>query len=459
MRARIILASLLLLCAQAAAQEDKKTDDLKPADPDTGESTVQETTLGLLPNPFEKQGIKFAVTYIGEVLGNPSGGAKQSAVYEDRINFAVDADLQKLFGLNGLAFHANIFQIDGGGLSRGALLNLLDVSAIEALPTTRLYEIWFEKKWGDKIALRAGQLAADTEFMTAKYSDVFTNASLGWPAGLSLNIPSGGPSPPLATMGARFRADVTDNLTLVGAVFDGNAAGPGTNDPQLRDRYGINFRVNDPPLFLYEAQFQWNTKKGDPGLDGKLKLGGWRHFGSFSDQRFDTAGLSLADPASSGTAASFSGDYGLYGVFEQKLYRVGNDDDRGIGVFARASYSPPGRNLIDIYADGGLELVGLTDVRPHDKFGIAAAYAHVSPRAQALDRDFQSIYGPRWPVRSSEALLTAVYQYEVRAGLTLQPNAQFIRHPGGGATDPLGPLRGKHLKDAVVLGLRSVVKF
>ena len=382
-----------------------------------------------MPNPFEKQGIKFAVTYIGEVLGNPSGGAKQRAVYEDRINFAVDADLQKLFGLNGLAFHANIFQIDGGGLSRGALLNLLDVSAIEALPTTRLYEIWFEKKWGDKIALRAGQLAADTEFMTAKYSDVFTNASLGWPAGLSLNIPSGGPSPPLATMGARFRADVTDNLTLVGAVFDGNAAGPGTNDPQLRDRYGVNFRVNDPPLFLYEAQFQWNTKKGDPGLDGKLKLGGWRHFGSFSDLRFDTAGLSLADPATSGTAASFSGDYGIYGVFEQKLFRVGSDDDRGIGVFARASYSPAGRNLIDIYADGGLELVGLTDVRPHDKFGIAAAYAHVSPRAQALDRDFQSVFGPMWPVRSSEALLTAVYQYEVRAGLTLQPNAQFIRRP------------------------------
>jgi hypothetical protein len=48
----------------AFPQEDKKTDDLKPADPDTGESTVEEATLGLLPNPFEKQGVKFAVTYI-----------------------------------------------------------------------------------------------------------------------------------------------------------------------------------------------------------------------------------------------------------------------------------------------------------------------------------------------------------------------------------------------------------
>ena len=57
-------------CGTAVAQEDKKTDDDKPADPDTGESTVEEKTLGLLPNPLQKYGIKFAATYIGETLGN-----------------------------------------------------------------------------------------------------------------------------------------------------------------------------------------------------------------------------------------------------------------------------------------------------------------------------------------------------------------------------------------------------
>jgi porin len=459
MRFRILMFLLAAWCSSALAQEDKKTDDLKPADPDTGESTVTETTLGILPNHFEKQGVKFAVTYIGEVLGNPVGGFKQSAVYEDRFNFAVDADLEKLLAIEQLTFHANVFQIDGGGLSRGALFNYLVVSGIEALPTTRLYEIWLEQKWGTKLTVRAGQLAADTEFMTAKYTDVFTNATLGWPAALSLNLPSGGPSPPLATMGARLRADVSDNLLLIGAIFDGNAAGPGATDPQLRDRYGVNFRINDPPLLLGEAQFLWNAKKGDPGLDGKLKIGAWRHFGAFADERLDTKGLSLASPASSGMPATIYGDFGLYSVFEQKIYRVGNDDDRGVGVFARASYSPPGGNLIDFYADTGIQFIGLSDRRPHDKVGAAVAYAHVSPGARALDLDFRSLKGPDWPLRSSEALLTAVYQYEVRAGLTLQPNLQFIKHPGGGATDPLGSAPGKHLKNAAVLGLRSVLKF
>jgi porin len=247
---------------------------------------------------------------------------------------------------------------------------------------------------------------------------------------------------------------------LIGAVFDGDAAGPGSNDPQLRDRYGVNFRVNDPPLALAEAQFLWNAQKGDPGLAGKFKVGGWRHFGTFTDERLSATGISLADPASGGVPAALSGDFGIYSVFEQKLYRVGNDVDRGIGVFVRASFSPPDRNIVDLYADAGVEFVGLSDKRPKDKFGIAAAYARVSPWAQALDTDFQRLNGATWPVRSYEGLFTAVYQYEIRSGWTLQPNFQYIVHPGGGATNPLGTNQpGKVLKDAAVFGVRTVVKF
>src|SRR5438045_3664791 len=135
------LAALLLVAAllgssfdAAFAQEDKKTDEDKPADPDTGESTVEETTLGLLPNPFEKYGIKFAATYIGETLGNVSGGLKQGVIYEGRLNLAVDVDLQKLAGWRELTFHVNMFQLHGDGLSRSNLNNFLFASGIEALP-------------------------------------------------------------------------------------------------------------------------------------------------------------------------------------------------------------------------------------------------------------------------------------------------------------------------------------
>jgi carbohydrate-selective porin OprB len=60
----------------------------------------------LLPQPFGRRRIEFAATYIGEALGNPSGGLKRGAIYEGRLNLAVDVDLEKLAGLRELTFHA-----------------------------------------------------------------------------------------------------------------------------------------------------------------------------------------------------------------------------------------------------------------------------------------------------------------------------------------------------------------
>jgi porin len=60
---------------------------------------------------------------------------------------------------------------------------------------------------------------------------------------------------------------------------------------------------------------------------------------------------------------------------------------------------------------------------------------------------------PPGPVRIFESLVTALYQYEVRGGSTLQLT------PGAGATSPIGPNAGKAFKDAAVFCLRTVLKF
>jgi porin len=451
--------AFLGMCSVSAVSQETNED--QPADPDTGESTVAERALGLLPNPYERLGIKFAATYIGEVLGNTSGGLQQGGTFEGRLNLAVDVDFDKLAGWHGLTAHANIFVIHGDGLSRSNLNNFFVVSGIEAIPTVRLYEAYFEQKFfGDKWSIRAGQLAADSEFIASKYTDVFTNASLGWPAITTVNLPAGGPSPPLAAVGARLSGKLNDNVTFLTAIFDGDAAGPGPGDPQQRNRYGLNFRVNDPLLVLGEIQFGWHNLAADDGRAGALKIGGWHHFGTFSDQRFTPDGLSIADPAGSGLGRMLRANDGIYSVIEQKIYAVPKSRDRGVGVFMRTSASPSDRNLIDFYTDAGIDFIGFFDQRQNDKFGIAVGYAHVSKHAQALDRDFASFVGqPDWPIRSSEALFTASYLYEIKAGWNLLPNYQHIFRPGGGATDPTGPNPGIRLKDASVFGVRSVMKF
>jgi porin len=343
---------------EKTSTQETKEEEHKPADPDTGKSTLSPETMGLLPNPLEPYGIKFSATYIGEILGNPVGGAKQGIVYQGRLNLALDVDLAKLVGWPGASMHGNVFQIHGHSLSREYIDNLMEVSSIEALPNTRLYELWFEQKFAnDKFSIRAGQLAADTEFITSKYTDVFINATYGWPTITALNLPSGGPSPPLAAVGARLKLEINDNLTALAAVFDGDAAGPGPDDPQTRNRHGLNFRINDPPFVISEMQYAYNQKQRAWGLPGTLKFGGWYHAGLFDDQRFTAEGLSRADPSGFGLPAKLRSNFGLYGVSEQMVFRFsGPEEERGIGLFGRVSGSPSDRNLIDLYADGGGEL-------------------------------------------------------------------------------------------------------
>jgi porin len=196
--------------------------------------------------------------------------------------------------------------------------------------------------------------------------------------------------------------------------------------------------------------------RANDGRAGTLKIGGWHHFGLFGDQRFP-GGRSPIPPAPE-QAGCWRANDGIYSVIEQRIYAVPKSDDRGVGV--RSSASQSNRNLIDFYADARIDFVGFFDRRQNDKFGVAVGYAHVSKQAQALDRDYAFFMNqPEWPIRTSEALFTAFYLYEIKAGWKLLPNYQYIFRPGGGATDPAGPNPGIRLKDASVFGVRSVMKF
>jgi len=439
------------------AAKKEKQEEHEPVDPDTATSTLSHETLGLLPNPFEPYGIKFSLSYVGDLLANLDGGMRRGAVYEGRLNAAIDLDFAKLVGARGLSFHANIFEIHGPALSRDYIGNLMPVSSLEAQATVRLYEAWFEQKfWNDKFSIRAGQLAADAEFITSKYADPFIAATYGWPAITAINLPSGGPAPPLAAMGMRIKAEFNDNFTALLGVFDGDAAGPGPGDPQSRNRYGLNFRVNDPPFAIGEVQFAYNQEKTSAGLPGTIKLGGWLHAGAFNDQRFAANGLSQADPAASPMPAQHTGNFGVYSVFEQQLASfAGRESERGVGVFTRASFSPDDRNLISFYADGGIAAIGPLASRPADKIGLAVAYARISDTARALDRDFEVLDNLPRPVRSAETLVIASYAAEIRKGWTVIPTLEYVIRPGGGyvgaGATPVG--------NATVIGARTVVKF
>lgn len=401
---------------------------------------------------LDKHGIDYNFTYIGEVLGNPTGGYKRGATYEGRLDAQLDIDAEKLAGIKNFAVHAQAFQIHGRGLSGNNLLDLFTVSNIEAYPDTKLYELWGEQKLDDgKIFVRFGQLAADTEFFISQTATLFISSTFGWPASYANDLPSGGPAYPLATPGVRVKYQPNDHLTVLAAVFNGDPAGtylPGTNNilPQRRDVGGVDFRIQDPPLVIGEAQYAYNQEKDSKGLPGVVKIGYLHHFEAFPNFAQPIV------PGAPGTNATLAGNDSVYGIIDQTVYRKPGTADQGAAVFFRVSALPADRNLIDVYLDGGVAYKGLLPNRPDDTVGFAAAYGKISNVVSTSD----IVTGAAPLVRDYQALLELTYQYAVIPGVTFQPDFQYVFHPGAhGVADP----QGQPLRDAAVFGARFSVHY
>ena len=394
-------------------------------------------------------GVIYTLIYTNDVLANVRGGARRGTIDQGKVEAILSVDLGKLAGLSELSLFANAFQIHNTGrIRRDYVGGINTIAAIEAVPTTRLSELWLEQKFANGTAsLRAGQLAADAEFFYSDLSVIFLQSD--WATITALNLPSGGAAYPLSTPGARLKLDPNTNVSLLLAVLNGDPAGPGPGDPEISNRYGLNFRVQDPPFIIGEAQFRYNQGKDDPGLAGTLKLGAWAHFGEFNDQRLANDGTLLADPAGSKVALQRRGNSGVYAVIDQQLWRPkGGAADSGVSVFSRMSVSPSDRNRIDTYIDGGVVFAGMIPQRPDDKFGASVIYARFSDSLRAFERDRIALTGILGVVRDYEANLELTYVAQIISGWTVQPVVTRVWHPDGDAS-----------RNALVTGVRSIWRY
>lgn len=383
--------------------------------------------------PLANAGIVYGFNYIGEFFSVVSGGLKEGTTGDGRLEGYVKVDFSK-YGWNGGAISANAFYIHGEGASAKYIGSIFAVSNVEARETLRFFEYWFEQSlFNDKLKIRLGQVAADSEFFISDYAGQFFNGTFGWPGITASDMPAGGPAYPLATPGARmqFGGD-DDRLKLLVGVFNGSPADPLAEDPQIDNRHGTSFRLNDPPLVKAEAQIKYNDAKASWGLPGVLRVGAWYHFDDFAHQR---------------TAEPLGNDYGVYGVIDQLVYRLPGREDKGIGVFGRLAVSPS-----DV--DAGVKVSAIVPHRPDDSFGGAFAHGRISDEASAADIDAGLAV-----VRSYEALLELNYAAQIVPGWVVIPDFQYIWNPGGEVAldddDPSSP----EVEDAAVLGVRTVLNY
>jgi porin len=319
--------------------------------------------------------------------------------------------------------------------------------------------LWYQQSFLDKrVDVKIGQQSIDQEFITSSNSALFLNTMFGWPALPSYDLPSGGPAYPLASLGVRVRGQITPTLSALAGVFAGDPLG---NNPE--NMSGTNFNLGNGALWIGELQYALNQPAegdapahGGGGLPGTYKIGVWYHSDRFADQRYDSNGLSLANPASNGVAATHRGNYSLYAVADQTVWRPNPEGPRSLGVFARVMGAPGNRNLVSLAANLGVVLKAPFEGRDNDSAGLALTYIKVGNHAHGLDQDFRTFSGAAYGVRTSETALEATYQYQIAPWWQLQADAQYTFNAGAGQNpnDPMQPLR-----NTFVIGVRTLINF
>jgi porin len=438
-------AIALAVSVPASARCDLPEPDIADGSRHIPDEAVAAIDPGGVRRALSKYGIAVGGLYTAEAFHN-WGGLQDGGAYEGVLELYANADMHKLGFWEGLCFFANGYQIHGRQITAGYVGALAPVSGIEAVPTTRLFEMWLEQHiFSETVSIRFGQLAADAEFFLSESAGYLLNATWGWASKAAENNPGGGPAYPLATPGVRVAVAPTDKHKLMLAVFNGNAApecNKGGGDPQRCNPHGLEFELDDPPLLMGEGDYSYDLAGGT--LPGVIKFGTWYHFGTFEHRRIDVGGELIG--VTGNAAKPLKHNWALYAVVDQLLWRVpGSEDPHGISVFARAAGAPSDRNLIDLYFDGGFTFTGMIPSRPNDALAVGLAYTGISHEVSAFDIDSGK------PIaRNYEALLEVTSTFEFTQGWILQPDFQYFWNPGGNVAG---------IDDALVLGGRSTLRF
>ena len=397
---------------------------------------AQGSQVALPPVDFyhelTQSGLNFPINYTGEVLGNPTGGRRQGAIYDGVLEAGIQADLSKLANWPGATFTADAYYPHGTSLTRTDVHDLNVVSNIDAFHNPRLYELWLQQELFDgKFSLRVGQLPADAEFFVTAYGALFVNAAFGAIPTISLNMDA--PVYPAATPGVRVAVKPDDHWSFMAGVFNG-----GTGDLNGVDRYGTNINFDKGVLCLAEAGYTLNPRSAAPAdgktaapisrpLSGTYKVGGFVNTGDFTNNR---------------TGAALHNDYGLYALADQELWHEPGQPDEGLRGFGRAGCAPGDRNVVPLDFECGLNYAGLVPHREKDLAGVGFAYTKIDN--SVLDD------AGAGPSRHYESIIELTYQAVINDHVTVQPDVQYIFNPSG----ELHPL-----PNAVVLGVRFAMTF
>jgi porin len=377
--------------------------------PPTSWQRATDDWSGIRPR-LDDKGIVLQASLATDYSQNLRGGVNTNGGdFRHLFNANVTLDADRLFGHAGGTFFVN-FQTQNGPDTSDAG-DIQGYTNIAADGRTQLSELWYEQSALEgAFRVKVGKIDANSELAFAENAGEFLNSSMG----VSPTI-LGLPTYPDPAFGVNVYVAPTEAVYVALGLFDGAAQeGIPTGSRGPKTLFG-----GPSDLFVIgEVGLKWDAGQR---RDGRVGVGVWHHTGTFD--RFD-GGIK-------------SGTDGFYIVVDQTLWCVHPDDDtdgRGIGAYLQYGHADQSVSEIRDHLGAGIAWTGMLPSRNDDVAGLGVSYVRLS---DALEGE------------GEEVAVEFFYKVQVTPWISVKPDLQYIRHPGGESG----------VDDALVATVRAVIDF
>ncbi|WP_248918896.1 carbohydrate porin [Pseudomonas entomophila] len=393
-----------------------------------------------------EKGYDFTLGYTGEMGSNLHGGYShdRAARYSDQFTFGVNMDLQKILGWQDTEVQLTVTERHGDNISNDRI-NDPRVGGFTSAQevwgrgqTWRLTQMWIKQKYFDgALDVKFGRFGEGEDFNSfpCDFQNLaFCGSQVGnWVGGIWYNWP-------VSQWALRVRYNLNDELYAQVGVFEQNPS-------NLESNNGFKLSGSGTQGAVMPIELVWSPQVN--GLKGEYRAGYYYSNAKAQDVLKDSHGTPAA--ISGAAYRSSSSKHGLWLGAQQQVTSLASDQSRGLSLFANATVHDKKTNAIDNYVQAGVVYKGPFDARAKDDIGFALARVHVNPgyrknarlinQANGLD-DYDN---PGFlPVQDTEYSAELYYGIHLADWLTVRPNLQYIRHPGGVS----------HIDDALIGGLK-----
>ena len=397
------------------------------------------------------KGYDFSLEYVGEVGSNLDGGYNDdtTARYSDQFALGVKMDLEKILGWQDAEFKLAITERSGRNISNdrigdpraGTLSSSQEVWGRGQ--TWRLTQMWYKQGYFDnKLNVKIGRFGPGEDFNSfpCDFQNLaFCGSQVGnWVGNIWYNWP-------VSQWALRIKYNITPEVYAQVGVFEQNPS-------YLETGNGFKLSGSGTKGMILPVELVWTPKLND--LPGEYRLGYYYSTAKADDVYEDSNGQAAA--VSGASYKSHSSKHGAWIVAQQQLTSRNGSNARGLSIFANATVHDKDTNFVDNYQQIGLTYLGPFDARPKDDIGVGIARIHVNDdvrKNRRLVNDLNNIEdydNPSYlPIQDTEYNAEIYYGFHVTNWLTVRPNLQYIKHPGG----------VNQVDDALVAGLKVQSKF